>query len=43
VPSTDQSETHFRSLFLQVLSRRIARSFHAYDSRACFAEENLTF
>jgi hypothetical protein len=43
VPSTDQSEAQFRSLFLQVLSRRIARSFHAYDSRACFAEENLTF
>jgi hypothetical protein len=26
-----------------VLAGRIARSFHAYDSRATFAEENLTF
>ncbi len=43
VPSTDQSEAQFRSLFLQVLSRKIARSFHAYDSRTTFAEENLTF
>ena len=42
VPSTDQSETQFRALFLQVLSRKIARSFHAYDSRDTFAEENLT-
>ena len=43
VPATDQPESQFRALFLQVLSRRIARNFHAYDSRACFAEENLTF
>jgi hypothetical protein len=43
VPATDQSETQFRALFLQVLSRKIARSFHAYDSRETFAEENLTF
>jgi hypothetical protein len=43
VPSSDRTETQFRALFLQVLSRRIARSFHAYDSRATFAEENLTF
>lgn len=43
VPAADQSETQFRALFLQVLARKIARSFHAYDSRATFAEENLTF
>ncbi|MFM9194376.1 MAG: hypothetical protein ACKOWG_01275, partial [Planctomycetia bacterium] len=43
VPSSDQSEPQFRALFLQVLSRKIARAFHAYDSRATFAEENLTF
>ena len=43
VPSSDRTETQFRALFLQVLSRRIARSFHAYDSRATFADENLTF
>lgn len=43
VPSQDQSEPQFRALFLQVLSGKIARSFHAYDSRATFAEENLTF
>ncbi|MFM7292143.1 MAG: hypothetical protein ACKOWG_16370 [Planctomycetia bacterium] len=43
VPSSDQSEPQFRALFLQVLSRKIARTFHAYDSRATFAEENLTF
>jgi hypothetical protein len=43
VPAADQSETQFRALFLQVLSAKIARSFHAYDSRTTFAEENLTF
>ena len=43
VPSTDQSEPQFRALFLRVLSGKIARIFHAYDSRATFAEENLTF
>lgn len=43
VPATDQSEPQFRALFLQVLSSKIARSFHAYDSRTTFAEENLTF
>jgi hypothetical protein len=30
-------------MFLQILAGRIARSFHAYDSRTSFAEENLTF
>jgi len=43
VPSGDQSESQFRALFLKVLAGRIARTFHAYDSRATFAEENLTF
>jgi hypothetical protein len=43
VPATDQSEAQFRAVFLQVLSRKIARCFHAYDSRMTFAEENLTF
>ena len=43
VPSSDQSESQFRAMFLQVLAGRIARNFHSYDSRATFAEENLTF
>jgi hypothetical protein len=43
VPSSDQPESQFRARFLQVLAGRIARNFHAYDSRSTFAEENLTF
>ena len=43
VPASDQSEPQFRALFLRVLSGKIARIFHAYDSRTTFAEENLTF
>lgn len=43
VPSTDRSEGEFRAMFLQMLSLRISRLFHAYESRAVFAEENLTF
>ena len=43
VPSSDRSEPQFRGMFLQILGARIARSFHAYDSRTTFAEENLTF
>ena len=43
VPAQDQSEQQFRALFMQVLAGKIARSFYAYDSRATFAEENLTF
>ena len=43
VPSSDRTESQFRAMFLQVLAGRIARSFHTYDSRATFAEENLTF
>ena len=43
VPSSDRTESQFRAMFLHVLAGKIARSFHAYDSRATFAEENLTF
>jgi len=43
VPTSDRSEMQFRGMFLQILAGRIARSFHAYDSRTSFAEENLTF
>lgn len=43
VPATDLSENEFRTLFLQMLSQRISRLFHAYESRAVFAEESLTF
>jgi hypothetical protein len=37
------SEPQFRSMFLRVLSQRISRLFHAYESREVFAEESLTF
>jgi len=43
VPTSDRSEAQFRGMFLQILAGRIARSFHAYDSRTSFAEDNLTF
>ena len=43
IPATDRSEVQFRSLFLQMLSLRISRCFHAYESRETFASENLTF
>jgi len=43
IPSTDMSEAEFRSMFLRVLSQRISRLFHAYESREVFAEESLTF
>jgi len=43
VPTSDRSEAQFRGMFLQILAGRITRSFHAYDSRTSFAEENLTF
>ena len=43
IPSTDMSEAQFRSMFLRVLSQRISRLFHAYESQAVFAEESLTF
>lgn len=43
IPSTDMSEAEFRGMFLRMLSQRIARLFHAYESREVFAEESLTF
>lgn len=43
IPTTDRTEVQFRSLFLQMLSLRISRCFHAYESRETFASENLTF
>jgi hypothetical protein len=43
IPATDRSEGEFRAMFLQMLSQRISRLFHAYESREVFAEENLTF
>jgi len=41
VPTSDRSEAQFRAMFLQMLARRVARLFHAHDSRTSFAEENL--
>lgn len=41
VPAADRSESQFRAMFLQILSRRVARLFHSHDSRTSFAEENL--
>ena len=43
IPSTDQSESQFRAMFLDMLARRVSRCFHAYESRETFAEESLTF
>lgn len=43
IPATDRSESQFRGMFLQILAGKIARTFHAYDSRTTFAEESLTF
>ena len=43
IPATDRSEAEFRSMCLEILSLRIARLFHAYESRDVFAEDNLTF
>jgi hypothetical protein len=43
IPAADRSETEFRSLFLQILSQRISRLFHAYESREVFAEDSLAF
>lgn len=43
IPTTDRSESEFRAMFLQVLSQKISRCFHAYESREVFAEESLTF
>ena len=43
IPATDRSEPEFRAMFLQMLSQKISRLFHAYESRETFAEESLTF
>ena len=43
MPAQDQSEPQVRALFMQVLAGKMSRNFYAYDSRATFAEENLTF
>jgi hypothetical protein len=43
IPTSDSSEIQFRAVFLNMLARQIARSFHAYESREYFAEQNLTF
>lgn len=43
IPATDRSETEFRGMFLQMLSQKISRCFHAYESREVFAEDSLTF
>jgi len=43
IPATDRTEVQFRGMFLQMLSLRISRCFHAYESRDTFASENLTF
>ena len=43
IPTADQSEQQFRGLFLRILSGRLSRPFHAYESRAYFAEENLIY
>ena len=43
IPSTDMSEAEFRGTFLRILSQRISRLFHAYESREVFAEESLTW
>ncbi|MFM8735112.1 MAG: hypothetical protein ACKOC8_07965 [Pirellulales bacterium] len=43
IPAADRSEAEFRGMFLQMLSQKIARCFHAYESREVFAEDSLTF
>lgn len=43
IPTSDRSEQQFRGMFLEILASRIARTFHPYDSRSSFAEENLLF
>lgn len=42
IPTSDSSEQVFRSQFLDVLSLRISRLFHAYESREVFGE-GLTY
>lgn len=41
IPFSDMPETRFREAFIELLSGRIARCFHAYESRNHFGEENL--
>ncbi|MFM7185266.1 MAG: hypothetical protein ACKO4Z_10905 [Planctomycetota bacterium] len=43
IPATDRSESEFRGMFLQMLSQKVSRCFHAYESREVFAEDSLTF
>ena len=43
IPASDRSEAEFRGMFLQMLSQKISRCFHAYESREVFAEDSLTF
>jgi len=43
IPATDQPEAQFRAIFLQMLSQRISRCFHAYESREHFAEDSVVF
>jgi hypothetical protein len=43
IPATDRSEAEFRGMFLQMLSQKVSRCFHAYESREVFAEDSLTF
>ena len=43
IPASDQSEAEFRGMFLQMLSQKISRCFHAYESREVFAEDSQTF
>jgi len=43
IPASDRSESEFRGMFLQMLSQRVSRCFHAYESREVFAEDSLTF
>lgn len=43
IPATDRSEPEFRGMFLQMLSQKVSRCFHAYESREVFAEDSLTF
>jgi hypothetical protein len=41
VPTTDRSEREFRNTFIQMLSLRVSRLFHAYESREVFAEDSF--
>jgi hypothetical protein len=41
IPASDLPESRFRESFIELLSGRIARCFHAYESRNHFGEENL--